>query len=586
MCGILAIIDPRRTGSVARHARRAEILLDRLAHRGPDGRDTLALPHAWLGHRRLAIVDPVGGTQPFRRDGVAWIANGEIFNHTELRAELGLTGISDSDCAVIGPAWQLFGSRLPERLDGQFSFVATDERTGHWIAARDHVGVCPLYFGRHTDGTLWFASEMKALVDDCVHVELVPPGYAWIGDAAGVRQVRWYDPAWQHEIPSTPADLERIRETLKAAVIKRLMSDVPWGLLLSGGLDSSLIAAIAVRHAREHGLNGGRPIDTFSIGLEGAPDLLAARQVARFLGTRHHEFTFTLDEALAAVPVVVRHLESYQQIRTGVPTYLLAKRIRDLGVKMVLSGEGADELLGGYLYFHRAPDAAEFHRETVRKVTRLHQFDVMRADKAPMAAGVEIRVPFLDREFVDLAMSLDPREKMIDPSLRPDGRRSCIEKYLLRKAFDEPRDPWLPDSILWRQKEQFSDGVGYGWVDYLREYADRRLPADAWEARERTYPEDTPATPELYWMRELFEQYFVVGQAESVEKAAGRSPLATVGTGRSIACSTPEALAWDPAWSRSGGDISGRMIAGVHTGAMTTMLAIEASTGERCRLSA
>jgi asparagine synthase (glutamine-hydrolysing) len=343
-----------------------------------------------------------------------------------------------------------------------------------------------------------------------------------------------------------------LRDTVFAAVEKRMMGDVPWGVLLSGGLDSSLVASIAQRASLRQGLG---PIHTFSIGLDGAPDLEHARTAAKFLGTNHHEFRFTVEEAVEALPRVVEHLESDQQIRTGVPTYLLARKVKQAGFKMVLSGEGADEVLGGYLYFHKAPNPAEFHAETVRKTQRLHLYDVMRADKAPMASGLELRFPLLDRAFIDLVMSMDPADRM--PKARTPGGRK-VEKHLLRAAFEDAANPWLPESVLWRQKEQFSDGVGYAWVDTIRAIAERRLPTGALEHAGQRFPEATPTNPEMYWMRELFEARFVTG------KRAGRSPLATLGFGPSVACSTPEALAWDPSWLKHAGDISGRAIADVH----------------------
>lgn len=546
MCGILAILDPFGAPARAgRHARRAEPLLDRLAHRGPDGRGVLRLDRGWLGHRRLAIVDPEGGAQPFDHAGIAWIANGEIFNHDSLRSRFGSASTA-SDCGVIGPTWQEAGDSVPSLLDGQFAFVCGDA-AGRWIAARDHAGISPLYIGHHADGTVWFASEMKALVDDCADVALVPPGSAWTSDERGMACRRWYAPVWETSMPDVPADLDLLRHTLIEAVHKRMMSDVPWGVLLSGGADSSLVAAIATRLTRAAGQPAPK---SFSIGLRGAPDLAAARRVAEFLGTDHHEFTFTVAEALALVRSAVHHLESYQQVRTAIPTMLLAERVRGTGTKMVLSGEGADELLGGYLYFHHAPSPAEFHAETVRKTLRLHQYDVMRANKAPMAHGVELRFPFLDRAFMDLVMSIDPRDRMIGPA--------GIEKAILREAFDDLDDPWLPHEVLWRQKEQFSDGVGYSWVDTLRAHAATRVGAE-WEAAGAIrFADDVPPNQELFWMRELFEEQFVTG------KASGRSALATVGTGRSIACSTPEAVQWNPAWAQLAGDISGRAIAGVH----------------------
>lgn len=553
MCGLLAIVDTPHSGSrAATHARRGEILTDLLSHRGPDQRGTLSFPHAWLGHRRLAIVSPETGEQPCVAGHTAWVTNSEIFNHLDLRRQCDELPESRSDSAVIGPIIRKFGLRGVSMFDGQFSLVVVHDDTPHWIAARDHIGICPLYVGFHTDGTMWFASEMKCLIEDCERVETVEPGFAWVRDEQGVRKVRWYDRAWMHAVPTTSAEPRALRETVIAAVEKRMMGDVPWGVLLSGGLDSSLVASIAQRASIRQGHG---PIHTFSIGLDSAPDLEHARTAAKFLGTNHHEFRFTVEEAVEALPRVVEHLESDQQIRTGVPTYLLARKVKQAGFKMVLSGEGADEVLGGYLYFHKAPNPAEFHAETVRKTQRLHLYDVMRADKAPMASGLELRFPLLDRAFIDLVMSMDPADRM--PKARTPGGRK-VEKHLLRAAFDDAANPWLPESVLWRQKEQFSDGVGYAWVDTIRAIAERRLPTGALEHAGQRFPEATPTNPEMYWMRELFEARFVTG------KRAGRSPLATLGFGPSVACSTPEALAWDPSWLKHAGDISGRAIADVH----------------------
>jgi len=554
MCGIISILDPFGAPAVAStHAIRGAQLLGRLAHRGPDGRGGVTLSRGWLGHTRLSIVDPAGVGQPFASGDVVSVANAEIFNHRDLRAIYGGRPV-DSDCSVIGPVWTKLGDGAPAALDGQFAFVSVDAATGRWIAARDHAGICPLYVGHHRDGTLWFASEMKALIDDCETIEIVPPGHGWVSDERGVELLKWYAPEWEHEVPIGAPDLSGIRETLIESVRKRLMSHVPWGVLLSGGVDSSLVASIASRLCRDRRM---APPHSFAIGLAGAPDLDAARRVAAFLGTRHHELTFTIDEGIAAIPAAVWHIESYQQVRTAVPTMLLARRVREAGIKMVLSGEGADELLGGYLYFHSAPSPAEFHAETVRKTVRLHQYDVMRANKAPMAHGVELRFPFLDRAFMDLVMGIDPAWRMIRRDL--SGRRG-IEKEILRQAFDDCGEPWLPQDVLWRQKEQFSDGVGYSWVDAVRQLAARRVrPGELSDAAE-TFAQDPPSNPEMLWMRRLFETAFVDG------RTSGRSALATIGTGRSIACSTPEALAWNPAWDGLAGDISGRAIAGVHSG--------------------
>ena len=547
MCGILAILDPcGAPPRAASHASRAANLLTRLRHRGPDGSGSLQLTRGWVGQTRLAIMDPENGHQPFVHGGTAWTANAEIFNHASLARRFGAAP-SRSDCAVIGPTWRALGGDTPGALDGQFAFVAADIGRGTWIAARDHVGISPLYVGHHADGTFWFASEMKALIDDCRGVAVVPPGHAWQSDGSGTRLEKWYAPAWECAVPDAEADAGSIRQHVIDAVGKRMSSDAPWGVLLSGGVDSSLVAAIATRIRRGLGLPSLR---SFSIGLAGAPDLAAARRVADFLGTDHLEVTFTLEEALALIPAAIRHLESYQQVRTAVPTMLLAHAVRATGTKMVLSGEGADEIFGGYLYFHSAPSPDEFHRETVRKTMRLHLFDVMRANKAPMAYGLELRFPFLDRALMDHVMSIDPRHRM--------ARAGRVEKEILRRAFDDPADPWLPPDVLWRQKEQFSDGVGYAWVDTVRAAAAFRYGADEVAHAAERFSGDVPANAEMMWMRELFEQEFVRG------RSTGRSALETVGTGASIACSTPEAIAWNPEWARLAGDISGRAISGVH----------------------
>ncbi|MCA9304408.1 MAG: asparagine synthase B [Phycisphaerales bacterium] len=553
MCGLLAILEtPDSKAPAPSHAQRAEQLIDRLTHRGPDERGTLALDHAWLGHRRLAIVSPESGQQPIAHDPVAWVSNSEIYNHKALRTLCDSVPTSTCDSAVIGPVLAKFGIEGIAKLHGQFALVVQHTDSPDWIAARDHMGICPLYIGHHADGTLWFASEMKALIDDCDRVELVEPGTAWVRDKQGVRCVRWYTPEWMHETPKTPADHTALRDTLIRAVEMRMMGDVLWGVLLSGGLDSSLVASIANRASIRAGYG---PIHTFAIGLDGSPDLDCARQAASFLGTQHHEFRFTTEEALEALPTVLEHLESDQQVRTAVPTYLLARCVRAMGFKMVLSGEGADEIFAGYLYFHKAPSPEALHQETVRKVTRLHQYDVMRANKAPMAFGLELRFPFLDRDLIDHTMSIRPADRA--PAPRMPGQRPT-EKRLLRAAFDDAQSPWLPESILWRQKEQFSDGVGYGWVDTLRAHAARLVDAESLAGAAERFPEGTPPNAEMYWMRELFEERFVHG------RRSGRSPLRTLGGGASIACSTPEALDWDPSWKALAGDISGRTIVDIH----------------------
>jgi asparagine synthase (glutamine-hydrolysing) len=441
-------------------------------------------------------------------------------------------------------------------LDGKFAFILRDAKNDRVYAARDHMGICPLYIAYGHDGSVWFASEMKCFVKEprIKRYEIFPPGHYYYGGPGTPNAlVRWYNPRWLDEnvIPSTPADLSVLRATLINAVVKRLMADVPFGVLLSGGLDSSLVTAIAVRHGKSatNSLAWSEKVHSFSIGIKGAPDLVAARKVASFLGTDHHEFTFTPQEALDALPDVIYHLETFEQVRASVPMYLLARKIKAMGVKMVLSGEGADEAFGGYLYFHKAPSSDEFHRECVRKTTRLHQWDVCRANKSTQAWGLEARVPFLDRDMLELAMNIDPKDKMIDVKDKPDGVHPRLEKYLLRKAFDDPVNPYLPAEVLWRQKEQFSDGVGYDWVDGLKAHAEEEVSDAEFAKRAERFPFNPPETKEYYLLRSIFEEQY-----------PEQSALDTVPFGKSIACSTPEALSWDPKWLTSTGDISGRAV--------------------------
>jgi asparagine synthase (glutamine-hydrolysing) len=491
----------------------------------------------------------------------AWALNSEIYNHDAIKATT-LKGVrivkdSKSDSAIIGHLIRTLGdvNAVWDGLDGIFACVVVDEAAGTFTAARDAMGVCPLYWGRGGDGSTWFASEMKALQAVCETFEIFPPGHVY-RSATGVLE-KWYQPPWLQPgaAPTAPADETAIHDALVAAVVKRLMSDAPLGVLLSGGLDSSLVAAIAARHLKEaaNAFDTDHPLHTFSIGIAGSPDLVAARAVADHLGTQHHEFTFTVQEGLDAVSDLIYYIESYEQVRAAVPMYLLSRKIKALGFKVVLSGEGADEIFGGYLYFHKAPSAEEFHAETIRKVTRLHQWDVLRANKAPFAFGLEPRVPFLDRAFLDLAMQIDPAAKMCDAADRPDGVHPRIEKYILRKAFDG--QGYLPEAVLWRQKEQFSDGVGYDWVDGLKAYAARVVSDAEFDARADRFPVAPPTTKEYYLLRSLFEAHY-----------PSRCALDTVPKGLSIACSTPEAVGWDPDWAGTH-EISGRAMKGVHDAA-------------------
>lgn len=536
-----------------------------LRHRGPDQNAMYqsADGRAFIAFERLMIVDPTdSGKQPFRIETpegtIGWALNSEIYNHQEIR-DTKLAGIdlhSKSDSSIVGYLYQKYGdtNELWNSLDGIFACVIYDERSGYYCVARDPIGICSLYYGRGADGSFWCASEMKSLQTKCVEIGLFPPGHVWRSTTGQFE--RWYKPAWLdlEHIPTAPADLPLLRETFISAVVKRLMSDVPLAVLLSGGLDSSLVASVAVRHLKEasNAYDREHKLHTFSVGIAGSPDLVAARKVADFLGTVHHEVTFTVEEGIDALQDLIYHIESYEQVRAAVPMYLLARRIKALGIKVVLSGEGADEVFGGYLYFHKAPNAEEYHKECVRLVARLHQWDVMRANKAPFAWGVETRVPFLDKKFLEVAMGIDATEKMPNLSEKPDGVHCKLEKYILRKAFDTPEEPYLPDDVLFRQKEQFSDGVGYDWVDGLKDYAARVVSDDMWENRDVRYPVNTPRTREYYLLRSIFDSHFPHPDA-----------IKTVPHGLSIACSTPEALKWDPAWENMH-EISGRAIKSVH----------------------
>lgn len=548
MCSILAILDCKSDPDALRER---ALRLSRLQrHRGPDWSGIYSGGRAVLAHERLAIVDVLHGAQPLiDESGTCVLAvNGEIYNHKELESSLRspYRFRTASDCEVILPLYREKDLAFLDELEGIFAFVLYDAERERWVVARDHMGIVPLYMGRDGEGNLYVASEMKALVPVCRRVWEFPPGH--VQDNRMVEPVRWYSRSWQQEVPGGAADPAVLREALEAAVRRQLMSDVPYGVLLSGGLDSSIISAVAARFApRRIEDEGESPawwprLHSFSVGLEGAPDLAAAREVAEHIGSVHHEFHFTVQEGLDALPDVIHHLETYDvtTIRAGTPMYLMARRIRSMGVKMVLSGEGADEVFGGYLYFHRAPDRGAFHQETVRKLDRLHLYDCLRANKAMAAWGVEARVPFLDKAFLDVAMGMDPAAKMAGPG-RP-------EKRILREAFAD----MLPARVAWRQKEQFSDGVGYGWIDALRAHAASRVSDAELASAQYRFPLNPPVTKEGYLYRSLFEERFPL--PSSAECVPG---------GPSVACSTPEALAWDAALAEVT-DPSGRAVRGVH----------------------
>jgi asparagine synthase (glutamine-hydrolysing) len=494
MCGILAIIG--KDIDVAK----AKILSKRMSHRGPDESDLYQTEKGYiLSHERLAIIDLKTGKQPIQGTDKAWmIHNGEIYNHKALKENELKEHVfrTTSDSEVIVHLYEAFGYDFVSKLDGVFAFVIIKEED--FIVARDPIGVKPLYYGRDEVGHYYFASEMKVIADSCIAFEAFPPGH-FFTEKTGF--VRYYTPEWfDYKKAIEPLDYEKIRTTLIKATQKRLMSDVSLGVLLSGGLDSSLTSAIASRLLKEK----GKQLHSFSIGLDkDAPDLKAAKKVADFLGTIHHEIHFTIAEGIAILKKLIWHLETYDvtSIRASTPMYFLSKAIVALGVKVVLSGEGADEMLGGYLYFKNAPSTLEFQKETVRRVRLLSTSDCLRADKSTMAHGLEARVPFLDKEFLDVIMKIEAQEKQ--PKTY-DG----IEKYILRKAFGTPEQPFLPNEVLWRQKEQFSDGVGYSWIDTLIDYCSSQVTAAQMEQAATLFPYNTPSTKEAFFYRSIFHEFY------------------------------------------------------------------------------
>ncbi len=494
MCGILAVIGKSDKEKVLDLSRRQK-------HRGPDEWGVYESPTgSVMAHERLSIIDLSTGTQPIQGTNDAWVMhNGEIYNHIELRQGILKNHQFRTTCdsEVIVHLYEEFGYDFCNMLDGIFSFVIIDG--DKFMAGRDPIGVKPLYYGKDKDGNMYFSSEMKVISDQCQTMEAFPPGHYYAGETGFVK---YYNPSWSdYKVCTNEYDPVKLRNALIAATKKRLMSDVPFGVLLSGGLDSSLIASITKRITRDTGLE----LHSFSVGFNpDAPDLKAARKVADYIGTTHHEVIITIEEGLQALERVIWHLETYDitTIRAATPMYFLSKYITGMGIKMVLSGEGADEIFGGYLYFHNAPSAEAFQQETIRRVFLLSTADCLRADKATMAAGLEARVPFLDKGFLQVAMSIHPDFK------RPDRAKGKIEKWVLRNAFDTKEDPYLPEDILWRQKEQFSDGVGYNWIDSVRNYCETMVSDTEFSMASLRFPHNTPDTKEAYYFRTIFEKYY------------------------------------------------------------------------------
>jgi asparagine synthase (glutamine-hydrolysing) len=550
MCGIVCAFDIKESKDKLRPQ-----LLEmskKVRHRGPDWSGIYADEYAVITHERLAIVDPASGKQPlFSEDGkLILAANGEIYNHRELRKpyEGKYNFRTQSDCEVILALYKEKGPDFLDEMNGIFGFALYDSEKKEYFVARDHMGIIPLYIGWDKHGTFYVGSELKALEGICNKIEVFPPGHYLHSSDGEIR--RWYSREWMEyeAVKDNETSVEEIRDALEAAVHRQLMSDVPYGVLLSGGLDSSVTSAIAKKYSQmriesDDTKEAWWPqLHSFSVGLEGSPDLEAAQKVAKHIGTIHHEIKFTIQEGLDAIKDVIYNLETYDitTIRASTPMYLMARVIKSMGIKMVLSGEGADELFGGYLYFHKAPSARDFHEETVRKLVKLHQYDCLRANKSLAAWGIEGRVPFLDKEFIDVAMRMNPKDKMIN------GER--MEKWVVRKAFES----YLPESVAWRQKEQFSDGVGYSWIDTLKELVDKEISDEQLANARFRFPIQTPTSKEEYYYRSIFEGHF---PSDAAALSVPQEP--------SVACSTKIALEWDEAFKNMN-DPSGRAVANVH----------------------
>ena len=550
MCGIVCAFDLKQKSETLR----PQILemSKKIRHRGPDWSGIYADEKAILSHERLSIVDPVSGKQPlFSEDKkLVLAANGEIYNHRELRKQFeGKYNFqTQSDCEVILALYKEKGTSFIDEMNGIFGFALYDADKDEYFVARDHMGIIPLYMGWDANGTFYVASELKALEGVCTKIELFPPGHYLSSKDGEIK--KWYSRDWMEyeAVKENETSIKELHDALEAAVHRQLMSDVPYGVLLSGGLDSSVTSAIAKKYAEKRIETDDTTeawwpqLHSFSVGLKGSPDLAAAQKVADHIGTVHHEIQFTIQEGLDAIRDVIYNLETYDitTIRASTPMYLMARVIKSMGVKMVLSGEGADELFGGYLYFHKAPNDKEFHEETVRKLSKLHMYDCLRANKSLAAWGIEGRVPFLDKEFMDVAMRINPKDKMIN------GER--MEKWVIRKAFEE----YLPESVAWRQKEQFSDGVGYSWIDTLKEIVEEKVTDEQLANAHYKFPIQTPTNKEEFYYRSIFAEHFPSDTAAlSVPQEA------------SVACSTQIALEWDEAFKNMN-DPSGRAVANVH----------------------
>jgi asparagine synthase (glutamine-hydrolysing) len=550
MCGIVCAFELKQTSKKLRPQLLKMAKLIR--HRGPDWSGIYSNNKVIMAHERLAIVDPTSGKQPLlsKDKNLVLAANGEIYNHLELRQQFEdyYQFQTKSDCEVILALYKQKGASFLNELNGIFGFALYDNANDTYLIARDHMGIIPLYMGWDQDGTFYVASELKALEGVCSKIELFPPGHYLDSKVGEIKS--WYQRDWMEYdmVKENETDIKLLRTALEEAVHRQLMSDVPYGVLLSGGLDSSITSAIAKKYAEKRIESDDKDaawwpqLHSFATGLENSPDLAAAQKVADHLGTIHHEIKFTIQEGIDAIRDVIYHLETYDitTIRASTPMYLMARAIKAMGIKMVLSGEGADEIFGGYLYFHKAPSAKEFHEETVRKLDKLHMYDCLRANKSLAAWGIEGRIPFLDKAFMDIAMNINPLDKMIN------GER--MEKWILRKAFED----LLPKSVVWRQKEQFSDGVGYSWIDTLKELVEKEVTGKQLANAHLKFPIQTPTSKEEFYYRSIFAEYF---PSEAAAKSVPSVP--------SVACSTPTALEWDESFKNMN-DPSGRAVANIH----------------------
>ncbi|CAD8143440.1 unnamed protein product [Paramecium pentaurelia] len=571
MCGILAILNIRGTEVDVRA--KAYELSRRIRHRGPDRSKIIVLEispgqYHVISHERLGLVDLSDkGRQPFKMvddENIIFMQNGELYDYWDVRSELEkkYRFSSNSDTEIVGMLYKEYGAgNFWNYLNGMFATVLIDMNKKSFQAGRDHIGIVPLYYGFNEDRSLFLSSELKGIHDQVIEVKQFPPGH-YIDETYEIK--RWYNPIWHNfnHIPTGEINFQELRDKFIEVVRREIQGDAPFGLFISGGVDSSIVAGIVAKLIKkgEIDLNkrGMRKVHSFCIGLEGSPDLHFAKMVADFHGFEHHSFTYTVDEGLDYIPEVIYHTETFNNttIRASTPMYMMCRRIKALGIKICLTGEGSDELFGGYLYFHKAPNRVEFHQELIRKLHDLHKYDLLRANKACLAWGIETRPPFMNKQWVEYVMQIDPKYKMIN-AFEPQ-----MEKYILRKAFEDLEHPYVPQEILWRQKEQFSDGVGYSWRDGIIKRANYLISDQEFSQASIKYPISTPRNKEQFWFRQIYSSYF-----------PSDSAVLTVPFARSIACSTEKALEWDEAFKKNT-DESGRAVLAIHNDAIKEIIQI------------